>query len=50
MLTILVVLLVLMQLGAFLTWPHSRSWVYAPSGGLKLVMVILLALPLTGRL
>ena len=50
MVTILIVLLVLMLLGALPTWPHSRSWGYAPSGGLTLVIVILLILLLTGRL
>ena len=50
MVTILVVLLVLMLLGAIPTWPHSRSWGYAPSSGLTLVLVILLVLMLTGRL
>ena len=48
--TILLVILVLMLLGAIPTWPHSRSWGYAPSGGLGLVVVILLILVLTGRL
>ena len=48
--TILIVILVLMLLGAFPAWPHSRSWGYGPSGGLSLVVVILLILILTGRL
>jgi hypothetical protein len=48
--TILLVILVLMLLGAFPTWPHSRSWGYGPSGGLGLVVIILLILVLTGRL
>jgi hypothetical protein len=48
--TILIVLVVLMLLGAFPTWPHSRSWGYGPSGGLGLILVILLILLLTGRL
>jgi hypothetical protein len=50
MLTILIVLLVLMLLGAIPRWPHSRNWGYGPSGGLTLVVVILLVLMLTGRL
>jgi hypothetical protein len=50
MLTILIIVLVLMLLGAIPTWPHSRSWGYAPSGGLTLVVVILIVLMLTGRL
>jgi hypothetical protein len=39
MVTILVVLVVLMLLGAIPTWPHSRSWGYGPSGGLGIVSV-----------
>jgi Protein of unknown function (DUF3309) len=48
--TILLVILVLMLLGAIPAWPHSRSWGYGPSGGLGLVVIILLILVLTGRL
>lgn len=47
--TILIVVLVLMLLGALPTWGHSRSWGYAPSGGLGLIVVILIVLVLTGR-
>jgi hypothetical protein len=43
---ILVVVLLLLLLGALPTWPHSRQWGYAPSGGLGLVLVILLILVL----
>ena len=50
MITILLVILILMLLGAIPTWPHSRSWGYAPSGGLGLVAVILLILLLMGRI
>lgn len=50
MVTILVVLLVLMLLGAMPTWPHSRGWGYFPSGGLGLVLLILIVLLLSGRL
>jgi hypothetical protein len=48
--TILLVILILMLLGAVPAWPHSRSWGYGPSGGLGLVVIILLVLLLTGRL
>jgi len=48
--TILLVVLILMLLGAVPAWPHSRSWGYGPSGGLGLVVIILLVLVLTGRL
>jgi hypothetical protein len=48
--TILLVILILMLLGAVPSWPHSRNWGYGPSGGLGLVVIILLVLILTGRL
>ncbi len=48
--TILLIVLVLVFLGALPTWPHSRSWGYFPSGGLGLIVLILLILVLTGRL
>lgn len=47
---ILLIVLVLMLLGAIPTWPHSRNWGYAPSGGLGLVAVIIIVLLLMGRL
>lgn len=50
MMTILFVILILALLGALPTWPYSRSWGYYPSGGLGLVLVILLILLLLGRL
>lgn len=48
--TILLVILILLLLGAVPAWPHSRSWGYAPSGGLGLVVVILLILLVMGRI
>ena len=48
--TILLVILILALIGALPTWPHSRSWGYAPSGITGLVVVILLIMLLTGRL
>ena len=48
--TILIVVLVLMLLGAFPTWNHSKQWGYGPSGGLGLIVVILVILMLSGRL
>jgi len=50
MITVLLVILILMLLGAVPAWPYSRGWGYAPSGGLGLVVLILLVLVLTGRL
>ena len=47
---VLLVLLTLMLLGALPTWPHSRSWGFYPSGGLGLLLAILLVLLLLGRL
>ena len=48
--TILLIVLILMLIGAIPTWPHSRSWGYGPSGGLGLVVVILIVLVLLGRI
>jgi hypothetical protein len=48
--TILIVLLILLVIGALPTWPYSRGWSYHYSGGLGLVLVILLILALLGRL
>ena len=48
--TILLVVVILMLVGAIPAWPHSREWGYGPSGGLGLVLVILLILFLMGRL
>jgi hypothetical protein len=50
MVTILIVVAILMVLGAVPAWPHSRGWGYGPSGGLGLVVLILLVLMLAGRL
>ena len=47
---ILVVLLIVLLLGALPTWPHSRGWGYYPSGGLGLVLLILIIPLLAGRL
>ena len=48
--TILLVVLLLMLLGVIPVWPHSRSWGYAPSGGLGLILIILLVLLVLGRI
>jgi Protein of unknown function (DUF3309) len=50
MYTILLVVLVLLLLGALPTWPYSRSWGYYPSGGLGLIVVVVIVLLLAGRL
>ena len=48
--TILVIVLILILVGVIPTWPHSRSWGYAPSGVVGLILVILLILFVLGRL
>jgi hypothetical protein len=47
--TILLIVLVLLLIGALPTWPYSNGWGYYPSGGLGLVLVIVLVLALMGR-
>jgi hypothetical protein len=49
MTTILLVIVILLLVGALPTWPYSSGWGYYPSGGLGLVLLILLVLALTGR-
>jgi hypothetical protein len=44
--TILLIILILLLLGAIPAWPHSRSWGYGPTGGLGLVLLIVLILAL----
>jgi hypothetical protein len=48
--TVLLVLVALLLLGALPAWPHSRSWGYAPSGGLGTVLLVLLVLVVLGRI
>jgi hypothetical protein len=48
--TILLIVLILMLIGVIPTWPHSRSWGYAPSGVLGVVVIILIVLLLLGRI
>ena len=48
--TILIVILILMLLGALPNWNHSRSWGYFPSGGLGLVVLVLVVLVLAGKI
>jgi hypothetical protein len=49
MTTILLVIVILLLLGALPTWPYSSGWGYYPSGGLGLVLLIIIILMLTGR-
>ena len=48
--TILLIVLILMLVGAFPTWPHSRGWGYMPSSGLGIVVLVVVVLLLMGRL
>ena len=49
MTTILLIIVILLLVGALPTWPHSSGWGYYPSGGLGLLLLILIILMLTGR-
>ena len=48
--TILLIVLILLLIGALPTWPHSRSWGYAPGGVIGLILIIVIILWLMGRL
>ncbi len=48
--TILLIVLILFLVGALPTWPHSAGWGYYPSGGLGIIVIILIILLLTGRI
>lgn len=48
--TILLIVLILLLIGALPSWPHSRNWGYYPSGGLGLVVLVVVILLLMGRI
>ena len=48
--TILLIILILILVGSLPTWPYSSGWGYYPSGGIGLVVVVLVVLLLMGRL
>lgn len=48
--TILIIILVLLLIGALPTWPYSSGWGYYPSGGLGLIVLIVIVLALAGRI
>jgi Protein of unknown function (DUF3309) len=48
--TILLIILVLLLVGALPSWPYSSGWGYWPSGGLGLILLIVIILALTGHL
>ena len=47
--TILIVVILLLLLGALPTWPYSGGWGYYPSGGLGLVLLVVVIVALLGR-
>ncbi|MGO9176841.1 MAG: DUF3309 family protein [Desulfobaccales bacterium] len=47
---ILIIIIIILLVGAFPTWPHSQSWGYAPSGILGTILIVVLILFLLGRL
>jgi hypothetical protein len=48
--TILIVILIVLLIGAYPSWPHSMSWGYFPSGGLGLVLLVVIVLAVLGRI
>jgi Protein of unknown function (DUF3309) len=46
---ILLIILLLLAVGAFPSWPYSRGWGYYPSGGLVLVLIVVLVILMMGR-
>ena len=48
--TILIIVLLLILIGVFPAWPHSSHWGYFPSGGLGLLLIVIVVLVVTGRL
>ncbi|MGF6776706.1 DUF3309 family protein [Paraburkholderia sp. GAS334] len=48
--TILLIVLILLLIGALPTWPHSRSWGYAPTGTLGIVVIIVVVLVVMGQI
>jgi hypothetical protein len=48
--TILLIILILLLIGAFPTWPYSTGWGYYPFGGIGLILLIIIILALLGRI
>jgi Protein of unknown function (DUF3309) len=48
--TILLIILILLLIGALPAWPYSSGWGYWPSGGLGLILLIVIVLALTGNI
>jgi hypothetical protein len=47
--TVLLVILILLLIGALPTWPYSTGWGYYPSGGLAIILIVLIVFALMGR-
>jgi hypothetical protein len=47
---LLLIVIILLLIGVFPTWPHSANWGYFPSGGLGLVLIVVVVLMLVGRI
>jgi len=48
--TVLLIILILLLIGSFPTWPHSRGWGYYPFGGLTIILIIIIILMIVGRI
>ncbi|HEX3500943.1 MAG TPA: DUF3309 family protein [Stellaceae bacterium] len=48
--TILLIILIILLIGALPSWPYSAGWGYYPSGGLGIVLIILIVLLVSGRI
>ena len=48
--TILLIVLILLLIGAFPAWPHSRSWGYAPTGTIGIVVIVVIVLVVMGQI
>jgi len=48
--TVLLIVLLVLIIGSLPTWPYSSAWGYYPSGGMSLVLIVLLVLALSGRI
>jgi hypothetical protein len=48
--TILLIILILILVGVFPAWPHSRSWGYAPGGSVGIILIVLIVLIFLGKI
>ena len=47
--TVLLIIVIVLLLGALPTWPYSQGWGYYPSGGLGLILLVLIIVALVGK-